>query len=33
MTVAETLERVRFEWPDDRTARLKIGDNAFTFNT
>ncbi|KAF8515288.1 hypothetical protein JB92DRAFT_3142882 [Gautieria morchelliformis] len=33
MTVAATLEWVRFEWPDDRTARLKIRDNAFTFNT
>ncbi|KAF8575607.1 hypothetical protein K439DRAFT_1398053 [Ramaria rubella] len=33
MTVAATLEWVQFEWPDDRTARLKIRDSAFTFNT
>ena len=33
MTLASTLEWVQFEWPTERTARLKIRDNAFTFST
>ncbi|KAF8501955.1 WD40 repeat-like protein [Hysterangium stoloniferum] len=33
MTTAAVLEWVQFEWPSDRTARLKIRDIAFTFNT
>ncbi|EJU02945.1 hypothetical protein DACRYDRAFT_115248 [Dacryopinax primogenitus] len=33
ITVAATLEWVTFEWPGDRTARLKIRDSTFTFNT
>ncbi len=33
MTVASTLDWVTFEWPNDRTARLKIRDSVLTFNT
>jgi WD40 repeat protein len=33
MTAAAVLEWVQFEWPSDRSARLKIRDVAFTFST
>lgn len=33
MTVAATLEWVKFEWPGERSARLKIRDSTFNFNT
>ncbi|KIJ54513.1 hypothetical protein M422DRAFT_220784 [Sphaerobolus stellatus SS14] len=33
MTTATVLECVGFEWPAERTARLKIRETVFTFNT
>lgn len=33
MTIAETLERVRFEWTADRSVKLKIRDSILTFST
>jgi len=33
MTIASTLDWVAFEWPSERTARLKIRDSVLTFNT
>ncbi|KAG9008521.1 hypothetical protein FRB94_013134 [Tulasnella sp. JGI-2019a] len=33
MTIASTLDWVAFEWPTERTARLKIRDSVLTFNT
>jgi WD repeat-containing protein 7 len=33
MTTAATLEWVSFDWPNDRTARLRIRDSILTFNT
>ncbi|KAG8857990.1 hypothetical protein FRB96_005481 [Tulasnella sp. 330] len=33
MTIASTLDWVAFEWPNERTARLKIRDSVLTFNT
>lgn len=33
MTLAATLENVRFEWASDRSVRLKIRDSTFTFST
>ncbi|KZT59398.1 WD40 repeat-like protein [Calocera cornea HHB12733] len=33
MTVAASLEWITFEWPGERSARLKIRDSTFTFNT
>ncbi|PVF99519.1 hypothetical protein CPB86DRAFT_783642 [Serendipita vermifera] len=33
MTTAATLEWVSFDWPNDRTARLRIRDSVLTFNT
>jgi hypothetical protein len=33
MTTAATLEWVGFDWPNDRTARLRIRDSVLTFNT
>ncbi|CAE6390945.1 unnamed protein product [Rhizoctonia solani] len=32
MTIAATLEWVKFTWPTDRTARLSIRDSVLTFN-
>lgn len=32
MTVAATLEWVTFEWPAERTVRLKIRETALTFS-
>lgn len=31
MTTAATLEWVAFEWPTERTTRLKIRESALTF--
>jgi hypothetical protein len=33
MTVAGTLEWVRFEWPAERTVRLHIRESVLTFST
>lgn len=33
MTLAATLEAVRFEWPADRSVRVKIREAIFTFAT
>jgi WD40 repeat protein len=33
MTIAETLEWVRFEWPAERSVKVKIRDNVLTFST
>ncbi|KAH7099446.1 hypothetical protein BKA62DRAFT_750558 [Auriculariales sp. MPI-PUGE-AT-0066] len=33
MTIASTLDWVNFEWPTDRSARLKIRDSTLTFAT
>lgn len=33
MTTAATLEWVNFDWPTERTARLRIRDSTLTFNT
>ncbi|KAG8922537.1 hypothetical protein FRC02_011798 [Tulasnella sp. 418] len=33
MTIASTLDWVAFEWPNERTVRLKIRDSVLTFST
>ncbi|EPQ54828.1 WD40 repeat-like protein [Gloeophyllum trabeum ATCC 11539] len=33
MTIAGTLEFIRFEWPADRSVKLKIRDSTLTFST
>ena len=33
MSVAETLDRVRFEWPSERSVRLHIRESTLTFST
>jgi len=33
MTIAESLNLVRFEWPADRSVRLKIRESTLTFST